>query len=132
MDIPYNWDFIQNNIPPEKLAELRHTLSLKALEELCRLYPDKAFELRSDGGTEFDNNEVNDFFVKNDISWIKVSKPWDNPFVERGIRTIKHEYLNQVWIGNFSEFAKLCEIIKSYYSEWRPHQSFDNKSFLSL
>jgi len=23
MDIPYNWDFIQNNIPPEKLAELR-------------------------------------------------------------------------------------------------------------
>jgi hypothetical protein len=23
MDIPYNWDFIQNNISPEKLAELR-------------------------------------------------------------------------------------------------------------
>jgi hypothetical protein len=23
MDLPYNWDFIQNNIPPEKLAELR-------------------------------------------------------------------------------------------------------------
>ena len=23
MDLPYNWDFIQNNIPSEKLAELR-------------------------------------------------------------------------------------------------------------
>ena len=23
MNLPYNWDFIQNNIPPEKLAELR-------------------------------------------------------------------------------------------------------------
>ena len=23
MDFPYNWDFIQNNISPEKLAELR-------------------------------------------------------------------------------------------------------------
>jgi hypothetical protein len=23
MELPYNWDFIQNNIPPEKLAELR-------------------------------------------------------------------------------------------------------------
>ena len=63
------------------------------------LYPDRAFELRSDGGTEFDNNDVNDFFGKNDISWIKVSKPGDNPFAERGIRTIKHEYVNQVWIS---------------------------------
>jgi len=105
-----------------------HRLSLKALEELCRLYPDKAFELRSDGGTEFDNNHVNDFIVKNDISWIKVSKPWYNPFAERGIRTIKHEYVNQVWIGNFSEFEKLSEIIKLHYNECRPHQSFDNKT----
>jgi hypothetical protein len=23
MNLPYNWDFIQNNISPEKLAELR-------------------------------------------------------------------------------------------------------------
>jgi transposase len=23
MNLPYNWDFIQDNIPPEKLAELR-------------------------------------------------------------------------------------------------------------
>jgi hypothetical protein len=26
---------------------------------------------------------------KKGISWIKTSKPWDNPFAERGIRTIK-------------------------------------------
>lgn len=47
-----------------------HTLSLKVLEELCRLYPDMEFQIRSDGGKEFDNNLVNDFFVKKDISWI--------------------------------------------------------------
>ena len=52
-----------------------HTLSLKALEELCRLYPDMEFQIRSDSGKEFDNNFVNDFFVKKGISWIKVSKP---------------------------------------------------------
>jgi hypothetical protein len=23
MDLPYNWDFLQDNLPPEKLAELR-------------------------------------------------------------------------------------------------------------
>jgi hypothetical protein len=33
-----------------------------------------------------------------------------------------------VWIGNYSEFEKLCEIIKSDYNECRHHQSFDNKT----
>jgi hypothetical protein len=32
-----------------------HTLSLKALEELCRLCPNRGFQIRSDGGSEFDN-----------------------------------------------------------------------------
>jgi hypothetical protein len=74
-------------------------------------------------------NDVNDFFFdKNSISWTKVSKSWGNPFAERGIRTLKHEYLNQVWIGNYSECEKLCEIIKSDYNECRLHQSFDNKT----
>ena len=54
---------------------------------------------------------MNDFFLKKSITWIKVSKPWDNPFAERGIRTIKHEYVNQMWIRNFSEFEELSEII---------------------
>ena len=71
-----------------------HTPTLKALEELCRFYPDMAFKIRSDGGNEFDNNKANDFFVKNDISRIKASKPWYNHFAERGIRTTNQEYLN--------------------------------------
>lgn len=65
---------------------------------------------------------------KKGISWIKVSKPWDNPFAERGIRTIKYEYLNQVWIGNISDFKTLSDVIKLHYNEYRPHQSFDNKT----
>jgi hypothetical protein len=40
---------------------------------------------------------------------------------------IKHEYVNQVWIGNFGEFEKLCKVIKLHYNEYRPHQSFDDK-----
>jgi len=32
-----------------------HRLSLKALEELCRLCPYGGFQIRSEGGSEFDN-----------------------------------------------------------------------------
>jgi transposase InsO family protein len=119
---------------PVLVAGIRsdHTLSLKALEELCRLYSHVEFQIRSDGGSEFDNNDVKDFFVENNISWITVSKPWDNPFAERGIRTIKHEYLNQVWIGDFHEFVKRSEIITVHYSECHPHQSFDNKTLVDV
>ena len=58
----------------------------------------------------------------------KSFKTLGNLFAERGIRTTKHEYLIQVWIGNFDEFEKLSEIVKLHYNECRPHQSFDNKT----
>ncbi len=41
---------------------------------------------------------------------------------------IKYEYLNQVWIGNLFDFKKLSEVIKLHYNEYRPHQSFNNKT----
>ena len=105
-----------------------HNLTLKTLEELCRIYPEVGFQIRSDGGKEFNNNDVTTVRDMKGVSWIKVSKPWDNPFAERGIRTIKYEYLNQVWIGNLGEFKTLSEVIKLHYNEYRPHQSFDNKT----
>ncbi len=105
-----------------------HNLTLKALEELCCIYPKAGFQIRSDGGREFNNSDVITINEKKGISWIKVSKPWDNPFAERGIRTIKYEYLNQVWIGNLSDFKILAEVIKLHYNQYRSHQSFDNKT----
>jgi putative transposase len=105
-----------------------HTLTLKTLEELCRRYSGTGLQIRSDGGKEFNNNDVIAFYEKKGIPWIKVSKPWDNPFAERGIRTIKSEYLNMVWIGNLEDFKTLSDVIKLHYNQYRPHQSFDNKT----
>ena len=91
-------------------TENDHNLTLKTIEDLCRIYPEAGFQIRSDGGKEFNNSDVTTVHEKKGISWVKVSKPWDNPFAERGIRTIKYEYLNQVWIGNLSDFKKLAEV----------------------
>lgn len=109
-------------------TENDRNLTLKTIEDLCRVYPEAGFQIRSDGGKEFNNSGVITVHEKKGISWKKVSKPWDNPFAERGIRTIKYEYLNQVWIGNLSDFKIFSEVIKLHYNEYRPHQSFDNKT----
>ena len=109
-------------------TENDRNLTLKTLEELSRICPEAGFQIRSDGGKEFNNSEVIAVYEKKGISWIKVSKPWDNPFAERGVRTIKYEYLNQVWIGNLGDFKTLSEVIKLHYNEYRPHQSFDNRT----
>lgn len=113
-------------------TENDRNLTLSTIEDLCHIYPEAGFQIRSDGGKEFNNTDVITVHEKKGISWIKVSKPWDNPFAERGIRTIKYEYLNQVWIGNLFDFKKLSEVIKLHYNEYRPHQSFDNKTPLEV
>jgi transposase InsO family protein len=109
-----------------------HDLTLKALNELRQMYPNIIIQIRSDGGKEFDNKDVITFFENNKITWKKISKPYDNPFAERGIRTLKHEYFDQIWIGNFDEFEKIISIVKSHYNESRPHQSFENKTPLEV
>lgn len=109
-------------------TENDRNLTLKTMDDLCRLFPEAGFQVRSDGGKEFNNCDVKAVKEKKGISWIKTSKPWDNPFAERGIRTIKYEYLNQVWIRNLCDFKTLFKVIKLHYNEYRPHQSFDNKT----
>ncbi len=109
-----------------------HDLTLKALNELRQMYPNIIIQIRSDGGKEFENKDVITFFENNKITWKKISKPYDNPFAERGIRTLKHEYFDQIWIGNFDEFEKIISIVKSHYNESRPHQSFENKTPLEV
>jgi hypothetical protein len=57
-------------------------------------------------------------------SWRQENKA----FVESGMETIKHEYVNQVWIGNFHDSVKRSKIIALHYNDCPPHQFFDNKT----
>jgi hypothetical protein len=82
-------------------------LTLKTMDDLCRIFPEAGFRYVS-------MVEKNSTTVM--LQQLMKKKEWDNPFAERGIRTIKYEYLNQVWIGNLCDFKTLFEVIKLHYN----------------
>jgi len=90
---------------------------------------DQKIEIRSDGGTEFNNKTVQDFCDENniDLNIIPKGYPWLQAFIERGFRTIKEEFLNLVWIGNRDKFRDVLKDAKCGYNN-RPNSAFDYRS----
>ena len=54
--------------------------------------------------------------------------PWQNPFVERVIGSIRRECLDQVLILNAAHLRRLLRAYVAYYNTVRPHQALDNNS----
>jgi putative transposase len=54
--------------------------------------------------------------------------PWQNPFVERVIGSIRRECLDQVPILSEAHLRRLLHAYAAYYNTTRPHQSLDNNS----
>lgn len=54
--------------------------------------------------------------------------PWQNPFCERMIGSIRHELLDHVIIFNEEHFRKLLGEYFDYYHADRPHLGLDNDS----
>jgi putative transposase len=52
--------------------------------------------------------------------------PWQNPFVERVIGSIRRECLDQVLILNAAHLRRLLRAYVAYYNTARPHQALDN------
>ncbi len=100
---------------------------LQSIKEM--LPPDHKIEIRSDGGTEFNNKTVKAFCDENniDLNIIPKGYPWLQAFIERGFRTIKEEFLNLVWIGNRDKFREVLKDAKCGYNN-RPNSAFDYKS----
>jgi transposase InsO family protein len=51
--------------------------------------------------------------------------PWQNPYVERLIGTIRRECLDHVIVMNERHLLKILRSYFSYYHGWRTHQSLD-------
>jgi putative transposase len=54
--------------------------------------------------------------------------PWQNPFVERVIGSIRRECLDHVLILSEAHLRRLLRAYGAYYNTTRPHQSLDNNS----
>jgi len=54
--------------------------------------------------------------------------PWQNPFVERVIGSIRRECLDHVLILSEAHLRRLLRAYVAYYNTTRPHQSLDNNS----
>ena len=54
--------------------------------------------------------------------------PWQNPFVERVIGSIRRECLDHFLILNEAHLRRLLRAYGAYYNTTRPHQSLDNNS----
>ena len=54
--------------------------------------------------------------------------PWQNPFVERVIGSIRRECLDHFLILNETRLRRLVRGYIAYYNTARPHQALDNNS----
>ena len=54
--------------------------------------------------------------------------PWQNPFVERVIGSIRRECLDQILILNDAHLRRLLRSYVAYYNRSRPHQALENNS----
>jgi transposase InsO family protein len=54
--------------------------------------------------------------------------PWQNPFVERVIGSLRRECLDHCLILSEVHLRRLLRAYGAYYNTARPHQSLDNNS----
>ena len=126
----HNDAFVTLTGHPEKNGDI----VAKNLEILKQIQPQKQkIEIRSDCGKEFYNETVRNFCNKNNIHlhFIPKGSPWLQAFIERGFRTIKEEFLNLVWIGDWNKFSCVLRDARYGYNH-RPNSAFDYRNPLEV
>lgn len=122
----HNDAFVELTGYPEKNGKI----VVENLKYLRNIIPkEDKIEIRSDGGTEFNNAVVRNYCKEKNILLhiIPKASPWIQAFIERGFRTLKQEFLNLVWIGNWNKFTDVLDKTKFEYNN-RPNSSFNYES----
>jgi transposase InsO family protein len=83
--------------------------------------------LRSDNGPEFIARQVKDWLNTTGCQtlYIEPGHPWQNPFIERFIGTLKGECLDRYLFDTVAQAQHLIEQWREEYNRHRPHSSLD-------
>ena len=78
-------------------------------------------------GSEFIANQVKAWLKSNGCQtlYIEPGHPWENPFIERFIGTLKRECLDRYLFDTVAEAQYLVEQWREEYNRHRPHSSLD-------
>lgn len=101
--------------------------SEKVRTVLQRVCLEKGFPemLRSDNGSEFIGQAVNDWLAENGIKpiFIEPGKPWQNGKCESFNGKLRDECLSREWFSSVKEAQVIIEGWRKFYNEERPHSS---------
>jgi len=91
---------------------------IKSLQPFVNVFRWRKIKMRSDNGREFQNEDVIDFCIRNNISldFVPKGQPWNNAFVERNIRTVTEECLNLRWINGIDDAQKILTEYKHKFN----------------
>jgi len=96
----------------------------QVLERVCR---EKGFPemLRSDNGSEFIGQAVNNWLTENAIKpiFIEPGKPWQNGKGESFNGKLRDELLSREWFSSVREAQVVIESWRKFYNTQRPHSS---------
>ncbi len=94
------------------------------LEKICL---EKGFPemIRSDNGSEFIGQAVNDWLAENGIKpiFIEPGKPWQNGKGESFNGKLRDECLSREWFSSVKEAQVVIEVWRNFYNTERPHSS---------
>jgi putative transposase len=81
--------------------------------------------IRSDNGPEFVANTLKDWITSkgSQTIYIEPGHPWENPFIERFIGTLKHDCLQRYLFDNVPELQELLDNWRIEYNAHRPHSA---------
>jgi putative transposase len=96
---------------------------------LQRVCLEKGFpkQIRSDNGSEFIAQAVNDWLTENGVKsiFIEPGKPWQNGKGESFNGKLRDECLSREWFSSVREAQVVIEGWRKFYNEERPHSSLE-------
>jgi len=108
--------YASTSIPSTKVVDILKWLVM------CHGMPE---HIRSDNGPEFVAHKVKQWITEqgSQTIYIEPGHPWENPFIERFIGTLKHDCLQRYLFDTIPEAQQLLDHWRIEYNSHRPHSA---------